>query len=116
MPLRCLESECPECKGNMMIDESDTFAACEDCNHQEAIKNKTELAFLLASVVEYGPREKRLTPTRIGKLLLRPFDGLSVYLRDTLKEAVRGQDLEDYDLEQLKQFELLEEAKDEKEE
>ena len=102
-----LEGKCPNCYGNLVLNEEELSVTCEDCGHSENTKDRRLFAELALEAVEYGPKEKRLEPTPIGKLFLEPFNGLSQYLRETLEEAIRGLDIEEYDYEQLLKYGLV---------
>lgn len=108
--MKVLEGECPSCHGNLVVDFDEGTLTCEDCDFVDVHKGKIgrKLALELEEkCVEYGDKDKRLKPSIIGKLFLKPYDGLSEYLRTTLEEAVRGGDMEDYELDQLNKYGLL---------
>jgi len=104
-----LEGQCPKCFGNLVLNEEDMSLICEDCGYHENTKDKKAFALALEEAEEWGPKDKRLLLSDIGKLVREPYGGLAVYLRETLEEAMRGLDLEDYETEELKKYHLIDE-------
>lgn len=104
-----LEGKCPNCFGNLVLGEEDMSLTCEDCEYHENTKDKRTFAAALEEAEEWGPEDKRLVPSEVGKLLLEPYSGRTGYLRDTLEEAMKGLEMEDSDLELLKKYKLIEE-------
>jgi len=102
-----LEGKCPKCFGNLAIGEEDMSLTCEDCGYHEVTKDKTAFAVAIEEAEEWGPKERRLVPSEIGKLLLSV--RLGEYARETLEEAMKGLDLEPYDLTFLRKFKLIKE-------
>jgi len=104
-----LEGKCPKCFGNLAIGEEDMSLTCEDCGYHEVTKDKTAFAVAIEEAEEWGPKERRLVPSEIGKLLLEPYGGLMDYLRETLKEGMRGLGLDDSEMSLLRRYKLIKE-------
>lgn len=102
-----LPNKCPKCFGNLVLDEVEMSLSCEDCEYHEKTKDKIAFAAAKEEAEEWGPKGKRLIPSLVGKLILNPFGGLMVYLRETLEEGVKGLDLEKEDLELLRKYNLI---------
>jgi len=111
-----IEGKCPQCHGNLVLSEKDKMyiLACESCSYREETKDRQVYLTALAIANEWGPKEKRLTPTPAGKLIYAAqnngglLTGVGIYLGETLIEGVRGLVLEDYELEQLLKWGLVE--------
>lgn len=109
-----LEGGCPKCFGNLVLNEKEMSLTCEDgCSYQEVTKDKRAFVAAMEEAEEWGPKEKRLGPSPVGNLLHQAYKaGNMVYLRylmETLDEAIKGLELEDYDLGALKRYRLIEE-------
>ena len=102
-----LEGKCPDCFGNLICIEESLSLECEDCSYKEETKDKKLLLVALDGAEEWGPKDKRQYPSRFGNLILDPFSASTVFLRDTLEEAIKGLDLEEGELEQLKKYNLI---------
>jgi len=105
-----LEGKCPKCFGNLAIGEEDMSLTCEDCGYHEVTKDKTAFAVAIEEAEEWGPKERRLVPSEFGKLLLEPYGGLAEYLRETLKEAMKGLEVDESDLKLLRERSLINEG------
>lgn len=103
-----LPGKCPECKGNLVLDELEMSLTCEDCHYHENTKDRKTFAAALDEAEEWGPKDQRQFPSEIGKLILS--SRLGDYARETLEEAMRGLELEAYDLDFLKKFKLIKEG------
>lgn len=105
-----IENSCPECKGNMVLTEegNKAFLQCEECAHNEVTSKKDIIQHARDVAVEYGPEENRKEATPLGKLFINEHAALSEYLRDTLRSAVRGVELEDYDIAMLQKWGFIE--------
>jgi DNA-directed RNA polymerase subunit RPC12/RpoP len=103
-----LKGACPKCKGNLILNRTEQSLTCEDCSYKEITKDKKAFIAALEETEEWGPKEKRLVPSAIGKLFLEPYSGLAEYLRETLQEGIKGLDLEEEEIKLLKKYKLLE--------
>lgn len=107
--MQILENACPSCHGHLVLDAENRTLTCEDCGMISSTKDKKLVLEVLEKAVEYGPKSKRLKLSPIGELLLHPDEALPIYLRETLEEAVKGLEMEAYDLDLLKKWNLLKE-------
>lgn len=103
-----LEGKCPKCFGNLILGEEEMSLTCEDCGYLEVTKDRKAFYAALEEAEEWGPKEKRLVPSGVGKLLLDPYSGLAEYLRMTLKEGMRGLELEEVEMRKLVGWRLIE--------
>jgi len=105
-----LENRCPQCFGNLVFSENGSRTlVCEDCGATDKPFTQKEFNTLLLEAEEWGPKERRLVPSEIGKLLLEPYGGLMDYLRETLKEGMRGLGLDDSEMSLLRRYKLIKE-------
>lgn len=102
-----LEGKCPNCYGNLILDPKEKSVTCEDCGVTEKTNKKSDVDDMLLEAVEYGPKENRYPPTRFGTLLLEPGGGLAEYLKDTLRKAMKGLDLDPEEIETLRAWRLI---------
>lgn len=102
-----IEKECPNCFGNLVLDVEERSVTCEDCDYTDMTKDKRTFALTCELAVEYGPKESRPELTELGNLILNNAD-LLIHLRDKLQEAIKGLDLEDHNLSQLRRWNLIE--------
>jgi len=68
-----IEDKCPQCYGNLILDDETRTAQCEECGYSERARTKREWLEAKNFAVEFGPREKRHLYTLAGEKLVQSF-------------------------------------------